>query len=97
MKIAIMGYGTIGSGVAEVLEVNQEILAERAGEALEVKYSPKRSIFMKTSVNKKYCVYMHINTINGKRYVGITSKIPEERISFLLLSYFFWYWHIFEA
>lgn len=38
MKIAIMGYGTIGSGVAEVLEVNQELLAERAGEALEVKY-----------------------------------------------------------
>lgn len=34
---------------------------------------------MKTSVNKKYCVYMHINTINSKRYVGITSKIPEER------------------
>ena len=38
MKIAIMGYGTIGSGVAEVLEVNQELLADRAGEALEVKY-----------------------------------------------------------
>ena len=38
MKIAIMGYGTIGSGVAEVLEVNQELLAERAGEALEIKY-----------------------------------------------------------
>lgn len=38
MKIAIMGYGTIGSGVVEVLEVNQELLAERAGEALEVKY-----------------------------------------------------------
>ena len=38
MKIAIMGYGTIGSGVAEVLEVNQELLAERAGQPLEVKY-----------------------------------------------------------
>ena len=38
MKVAIMGYGTIGSGVAEVLEVNQELLAERAGESLEVKY-----------------------------------------------------------
>lgn len=38
MKIAIMGYGTIGSGVAEVLEVNQELITERAGEPIEVKY-----------------------------------------------------------
>ena len=38
MKIAIMGYGTIGSGVAEVLEVNKELIAERVGEELEVKY-----------------------------------------------------------
>ena len=38
MKIAIMGYGTIGSGVAEVLEVNQALLAERAGEPIEIKY-----------------------------------------------------------
>lgn len=38
MKIAVMGYGTIGSGVVEVLEVNKELLAERAGETIEVKY-----------------------------------------------------------
>lgn len=38
MKIAIMGYGTIGSGVAEVLEVNKKQLTERAGEPIEVKY-----------------------------------------------------------
>ena len=38
MKIAIMGYGTIGSGVAEVLEVNKELIADRAGEPVEVKY-----------------------------------------------------------
>ena len=30
MKVAIMGYGTIGSGVAEVLRVNQEILKKVA-------------------------------------------------------------------
>ena len=39
MKIAVMGYGTIGSGVVEVLEVNKEILAERAGEVMEVNIS----------------------------------------------------------
>ncbi len=38
MKIAIMGYGTIGSGVAEVLKVNKDLIAERAGEPVEVKY-----------------------------------------------------------
>ncbi len=38
MKIAIMGYGTIGSGVEEVLRVNQEVIARRAGEPVEVKY-----------------------------------------------------------
>ncbi len=38
MKVAIMGYGTIGSGVAEILEVNKEVIAKRSGEALELKY-----------------------------------------------------------
>lgn len=38
MKVAIMGYGTIGSGVAEILEINKEVIAERCGESLELKY-----------------------------------------------------------
>ena len=38
MKIAVMGYGTIGSGVVEVLEVNKELITKRAGEPVEVKY-----------------------------------------------------------
>lgn len=32
MKVAIMGYGTIGSGVAEILDVNKEVIAKRSGE-----------------------------------------------------------------
>lgn len=38
MKVAIMGYGTIGSGVAKVLEMNAERIAARVGEPLELKY-----------------------------------------------------------
>ncbi len=38
MKIAVMGYGTIGSGVVEVLRINHEKIARRAGEEVEVKY-----------------------------------------------------------
>lgn len=38
MKVAVMGYGTIGSGVVEILEVNKEVIAKRVGEPVEVKY-----------------------------------------------------------
>lgn len=38
MKVAVMGYGTIGSGVVEVLDINKERIARRAGETVEVKY-----------------------------------------------------------
>ncbi len=38
IKIAIMGYGTVGSGVVEVLETNRESIAKRAGDSIGVKY-----------------------------------------------------------
>ena len=37
MKAAVMGYGTIGSGVVEVLNINHDSIAKRAGEAIEAK------------------------------------------------------------
>lgn len=37
-KIAVMGYGTVGSGVVEVLLTNQASIAKRAGEAVDIKY-----------------------------------------------------------
>ena len=38
MRIALLGYGTVGSGVVEVLERNREIISARAGKEIEVKY-----------------------------------------------------------
>ena len=37
-KIAVLGYGTVGSGVAEVLDVNGEYVNDSAGEKIEIKY-----------------------------------------------------------
>ena len=38
VKIAVLGYGTIGSGVVEVLEKNRSVITGRAGEEIAVKY-----------------------------------------------------------
>ena len=38
VKVAIMGHGTVGSGVYEVFEMNAEKIARTVGESVEVKY-----------------------------------------------------------
>ena len=38
VKIAVLGYGTVGSGVVEVIRTNQEIINQRVGEELAVQY-----------------------------------------------------------
>lgn len=38
IKIAVLGYGTVGSGVVEVIARNQARVLESAGEEIEVKY-----------------------------------------------------------
>ena len=37
-KVAVLGYGTVGSGVVEVLDTNALEVAGSAGEKIEVKY-----------------------------------------------------------
>lgn len=37
-NFAIMGFGTVGSGVAEVLRMNGESIARKLGESLNLKY-----------------------------------------------------------
>ncbi len=38
MNIAILGFGVVGSGTAEVLEENKKLIAARCGEEINVKY-----------------------------------------------------------
>ena len=38
INIAVLGYGTVGSGVVEVIRTNHELINKRAGEELKIKY-----------------------------------------------------------
>ena len=38
ISIAVLGYGTVGSGVVEVLEKNKDVINQRAGDEISVKY-----------------------------------------------------------
>ena len=38
IKIAVLGYGTVGSGVVEVIKTNGALINQRIGEELEIKY-----------------------------------------------------------
>ena len=37
-KVALLGHGVVGSGVAELLMKNAGSIAKRAGEEIEIKY-----------------------------------------------------------
>lgn len=56
MKIAIIGYGVVGSGVYEILRQNREGIGKRCGQSIDVKYvldirdfpkHPEKDIFVK--------------------------------------------------
>ena len=38
IQIAVLGYGTVGSGVVEVINTNREIINKNAGEGINIKY-----------------------------------------------------------
>ncbi len=52
-NVAVMGYGTIGSGVVEILERNKEIIAKKVGDTVSVKYVLDLREFPGTSVEDK--------------------------------------------
>lgn len=53
IKIAVLGYGTIGSGVVEVLEKNKESITKRAGDEIDVKYVLDLRDFENDPIQKK--------------------------------------------
>lgn len=53
MNIAVLGYGTIGSGVVEVIETNGENIKKRSGEEVEVKYVLDLREFPGSKIEKK--------------------------------------------
>ncbi len=78
-KIAIMGFGTVGSGVLEVCRRNAASIARRAGEPVEVKYildvrdfssSPDAALFtnsLDTILNDPE-IRVGVETIGGTRF-----------------------------
>lgn len=38
VKIAVLGYGTVGSGIVEVIKTNQDMVNKKAGDEIDVKY-----------------------------------------------------------
>ncbi len=38
IKVAVLGYGTVGSGIVEVINTNKELIAQRVGEEISVAY-----------------------------------------------------------
>lgn len=69
INVAILGFGTIGSGVNEIIEMNNEILVQRIGQPIQVKYILDLRDFPGSPVEKK--VVHDINIILDDPEVNI--------------------------
>jgi len=38
IKVAILGYGTVGSGVFQIIKENKELITNKAGQEIDIKY-----------------------------------------------------------
>ncbi|MEG0847965.1 MAG: homoserine dehydrogenase [Niameybacter sp.] len=60
MKVAVLGYGTVGSGVVEVLLTNQASIAKKADMPIEVKYILDIRDFKDSPLKDKFVKDMNI-------------------------------------
>ena len=38
IKVAILGYGSVGSGVFQIIKENKELITNKAGQEIDIKY-----------------------------------------------------------
>lgn len=72
MKVALLGYGTVGSGVVEVIQSNKDSIAKRAGEPIELKYVLDLREFPGDPVNEM--IVHDFNTILADDEVEIVAE-----------------------
>ena len=70
-KIAILGFGTVGSGVYEVLCRNAAGVSRRAGEPVEVKYILDPKDFSDHQCSREKSFGLAGSTTTGMGYFGL--------------------------
>ena len=64
-KFAIMGYGTLGSSLAYVADINAESIAAKAGEEISVKYIFSSFCAVLSRLTGLFCKLYHIQRENS--------------------------------
>ena len=54
INVAVLGFGTVGSGVAEVLTMNKELITQRVGTQVDLKYILVRRDFPGSPYQDKF-------------------------------------------
>lgn len=73
INVAVCGYGTVGSGVVEILEKNKDVLKRTTGQDVELKYVLDLRDFPGTSIEKK--VVHDFNIILNDESVDIVVEV----------------------
>lgn len=58
VNIAVLGYGTVGSGVVEVINTNHESINKRAGQEINIKYVLDLRDFQEIRYRRFWCMIM---------------------------------------
>ena len=72
INVAVLGYGTVGSGVVEVIEKNKDMVNKKSAQELEVKYILDLRDFPGDPYEDK--VIHDFNTILNDDSVALTSS-----------------------
>ena len=73
INIAVLGYGTVGSGVVELLDINKEIIKKRTKEEINVKYILDIKEFKSDKYENK--IIDNIDKILNDKEVSIVAEV----------------------